>query len=176
MNPFSNIIILAVLLFTILSGAAYLNTTKTIKPVGVVCTMEAKLCPDGTYVSRTGPNCSFANCPIVVDNTIKTKSGIKGTVLLGPTCPVMKIPPDPNCADKGYQTSLVAKDLNGTQIIPQFETDAKGNFTIDIPPGEYIISTASNTKMFPRCGNSGNILVQKNIYTDVVISCDTGIR
>lgn len=28
-----------------------------------VCTMEAKLCPDGSYVARTGPNCSFAKCP-----------------------------------------------------------------------------------------------------------------
>ncbi len=27
------------------------------------CTMEAKLCPDGSYVSRTGPNCEFAECP-----------------------------------------------------------------------------------------------------------------
>lgn len=30
---------------------------------GVMCTMEAKLCPDGSYVSRTGPNCEFAPCP-----------------------------------------------------------------------------------------------------------------
>ncbi|NCC22040.1 MAG: hypothetical protein EOM26_06210 [Alphaproteobacteria bacterium] len=29
----------------------------------VLCTAEAKLCPDGTAVSRTGPNCEFAPCP-----------------------------------------------------------------------------------------------------------------
>ena len=27
------------------------------------CTQEAKLCPNGTYVGRTGPNCEFAPCP-----------------------------------------------------------------------------------------------------------------
>ncbi|MDP3880664.1 MAG: hypothetical protein Q8Q32_00575, partial [bacterium] len=27
------------------------------------CTMEAKLCPDGSAVGRTGPNCEFAQCP-----------------------------------------------------------------------------------------------------------------
>lgn len=27
------------------------------------CTQEAKLCPDGSSVSRTGPNCEFAECP-----------------------------------------------------------------------------------------------------------------
>jgi hypothetical protein len=29
---------------------------------GVVCTMDAKVCPDGTSVGRTGPNCEF-KCP-----------------------------------------------------------------------------------------------------------------
>ena len=29
----------------------------------VACTQEAKLCPDGTAVGRTGPNCEFAECP-----------------------------------------------------------------------------------------------------------------
>lgn len=27
------------------------------------CTMEAKVCPDGSAVGRTGPNCEFAACP-----------------------------------------------------------------------------------------------------------------
>jgi hypothetical protein len=27
------------------------------------CTMEAKVCPDGTSVGRSGPNCAFAACP-----------------------------------------------------------------------------------------------------------------
>lgn len=27
------------------------------------CTLEAKLCPDGSSVGRTGPNCEFAPCP-----------------------------------------------------------------------------------------------------------------
>jgi hypothetical protein len=27
------------------------------------CTTEAKLCPDGSAVGRSGPNCEFAPCP-----------------------------------------------------------------------------------------------------------------
>jgi len=38
------------------------------------CTMEAKLCPDGTYVSRSGPNCEFAACPDIV--------GIKDKIII----------------------------------------------------------------------------------------------
>jgi hypothetical protein len=30
---------------------------------GVACTKEAKICPDGSSVGRTGPNCEFAECP-----------------------------------------------------------------------------------------------------------------
>ena len=30
--------------------------------VKTFCTMEAKLCPDGSYVSRTGSNCEFEKC------------------------------------------------------------------------------------------------------------------
>ncbi len=29
----------------------------------VACTMDAKLCPDGSYVGRVGPDCEFALCP-----------------------------------------------------------------------------------------------------------------
>ena len=33
------------------------------KDPGVVCTQDAKQCPDGSYVSRTLPGCQFAKCP-----------------------------------------------------------------------------------------------------------------
>ena len=29
----------------------------------VACTMDAKMCPDGSYVGRTGPACEFSPCP-----------------------------------------------------------------------------------------------------------------
>lgn len=32
-------------------------------PQKKACTMEAKVCPDGSYVARTGPDCTFAKCP-----------------------------------------------------------------------------------------------------------------
>jgi plastocyanin len=34
-------------------------------PNQVVCTQDAKQCPDGSYVSRIPPNCDFAACPSV---------------------------------------------------------------------------------------------------------------
>lgn len=38
----------------------------------VACTEEAKLCPDGSYVGRTGSNCEFTVCPAVPEDIIKS--------------------------------------------------------------------------------------------------------
>lgn len=35
----------------------------TTTPTNKACTQEAKLCPDGSSVGRTGPNCEFTPCP-----------------------------------------------------------------------------------------------------------------
>jgi hypothetical protein len=44
-----------------------------------VCTLEAKICPDGSSVGRTGPNCEFAACP----GTTGTPEKEKDTAALG---------------------------------------------------------------------------------------------
>jgi len=47
----------------------------------IACTQEAKQCPDGSYVGRTGPNCEFTACPEIKFQTIST-TDIEG--LAGP--------------------------------------------------------------------------------------------
>ncbi len=43
----------------------------SIKPSeAVFCTMEAKECPDGSWVGRSGPNCEFAPCPSAIGGKI----------------------------------------------------------------------------------------------------------
>lgn len=32
---------------------------------GVICAQDAKMCPDGSYVARTGPHCEMAACPSI---------------------------------------------------------------------------------------------------------------
>jgi len=47
------------------------------KPQATACTMEAKLCPDGSYVGRTGPACEFTECPSVdVHARMKVRLGV----------------------------------------------------------------------------------------------------
>lgn len=52
---------IAALVLIAFAGFFYRNITENPRgPVG--CTLEAKLCPDGTAVGRTGPSCTFAEC------------------------------------------------------------------------------------------------------------------
>ena len=43
-------------------GAKEHSVTVVPTPNAQACTQEAKVCPDGTSVGRTGPNCEFAAC------------------------------------------------------------------------------------------------------------------
>lgn len=59
------IVFLTALIIAFFLGMQYQETifTQTIGQDSKTCTQEAKLCPDGSYVSRQGPNCEFTSCP-----------------------------------------------------------------------------------------------------------------
>jgi len=243
---------------------------------GVACTMDAKACPDGSYVGRTGPTCEFAACPAagattvaiggrttiqgttigvlelledsrcpidvqciqagtvrvraavdamsrdftftlnqpqIVGNVTITlvsvipaeknsqltveksdyrfgftvvpkepasggvlpyNSGVRGTVLLGPTCPVERDPPDPMCADKPYSTTITVRHTGTTSIVTTGKSDADGTFTFSLAPGKYTL-TAEGGPTLPRC-NPVEAMVAATGYVTADISCDSGIR
>jgi len=138
------------------------------------CTQEAKLCPDGSYVGRTGPKCEFAPCPN--PGPTNTSTGISGKVLLGPTCPVVKDPPEEECADKPFATSLVVTTADGARVIAQVSSDARGVFTVNVPPGDYAIRSAAVANVLPYCGSSETISVPAQGFVETTVHCDTGIR
>lgn len=133
----------------------------------VACPALAKACPDGSYVSPQGPKCEFPACPGT------GQSGIKGTVSLGPTCPVEQNPPNPQCADKSYAASFTA--TGGGKVLP-FSSASDGTFELSLPPGMYSVSPAPSAPSLPRCASVEDIAVVAGAYTNITISCDTGIR
>lgn len=68
-------------------------------------------------------------------------SGIRGTIFLGPTCPVVKDPPDEACADKPVFGTFIVKDTAGIKEYARFGTDANGKFLVYLTPGEYSIES-----------------------------------
>ena len=253
---------------------------------GIACTQEAKLCPDGSYVGRTGPNCEFTECPAVATTTVSSTvslqvrmgqkvsgggvtitpfalledsrcpvdvqciqagtvrvkatlesglgtasqefklgqivtteaetitlttvtpqkmagvsiksseyvftfevtkrtttgggsilpytSGVRGTVSLGPTCPVMRNPPDPACADKPYATTITVYRTNSSSVFATGRSDEKGAFQFSLPPGSYTLSASGGTTL-PRCSPVAATVASTG-YVIANISCDTGIR
>lgn len=58
------LLVLIVLALVATGAFLYFNDDVPVQDDGIVaCTLEAKLCPDGSYVGRGGPNCEFAPCP-----------------------------------------------------------------------------------------------------------------
>lgn len=187
--------IIGTIVLVVLGGLWVASTRLEQAPIGEkACTMEAKLCPDGSAVGRTGPNCEFTPCPsealceggpcpVVTATTtpgggggsiLPYNSGVRGTVSLGPTCPVERIPPDPQCAERPYATTIDVHRTGSSSLFATGKSDANGAFEFSLPPGSYTI-TAGGSKMLPRC-NPVTISVGASGYVTTTISCDTGIR
>ena len=93
-------------------------------PPPVACTQEAKLCPDGSYVGRTGPTCAFAACP--QDPIGRECAGANDTscptgyaCVQGCGLPVARVgdPPAPYyCQLKGYERTCPICLAGGTLI------------------------------------------------------------
>ena len=103
-------------------------------------------------------------------------SGVRGQVTLGPTCPVERIPPDPNCADKPYTTSVQVIEVGSPKSSPfaVAETNEEGNFQIMLPPGDYALQPIGGNPM-PFC-ETQNVTIEPGVIKDVNLSCDSGIR
>ncbi len=61
------------------------NSTPTPSPTPtpnqIACTMEAMQCPNGSYVSRQGPTCAFAACPVITSQpSISSADGRKAAL------------------------------------------------------------------------------------------------
>ncbi|MDP2676638.1 MAG: hypothetical protein Q8O83_03060 [bacterium] len=56
-------VVVVLLLISGLTFAGYSTWKEKVQENLIQCTQEAKICPDGSAVGRTGPNCEFASCP-----------------------------------------------------------------------------------------------------------------
>ncbi len=206
----STIVGVIVVLLGVLGGWYYwsLNGGPAMPGIGggpQACTEEAMVCPDGSYVGRTGPNCAFAPCPTPASGNAgingspnqgnmggsaaedpgvgdasgsgagfaEYHSGIRGTVMAGPTCPVMQNPPQPGCEDKPLATEVSVSRAGSSQVIATTESDAQGAFTFTLSPGSYVVTAGKAT--MPRC-NPVSATVGPDSYVKVAVDCDTGIR
>lgn len=100
-----------------------------------------------------------------------TDTGIEGQVFIGPTCPVVQIGQE--CPDQPYQAVLTVLSPEGREIV-QVKTDEQGRFKIPLAPGEYILRPESpNVLPF---ANEQPFVVESGVFTQVIVTYDSGIR
>ena len=107
------------------------TSTQSPPPASPGCTLETKQCPDGSSVSREGPNCEFAACPQPpppTGYTIKTssKQGISSYLVDSNGMTLYYFTRDTQGTASSNPTSICAGGCN--EIWPVFYTG-----TINVP-------------------------------------------
>jgi hypothetical protein len=97
--------------------------------------------------------------------------GIEGIALLGPLCPVVS-ETDP-CPDRPYEATIDVRRPSGGRVT-RFQTGEDGRFRVGLRPGFYVLDPVSGDP-FPAAAPQ-DVEVVAGVYTEVVVSFDTGIR
>lgn len=109
-------------------------------------------------------------------DTMPDATGLRGAVTAGPTCPVVRDPPDPACADRPVAGAvLVFTDAAGAEAA-RTTSQADGSFSVDLAPGSYQLLAQPVEGLM---GTPGPIDVEVEAgqpMAEVQVSYDTGIR
>jgi hypothetical protein len=112
--------------------------------------------------------------PTDTGQTQAPASGIRGTVLLGPTCPG---PADPEATTEPcttpYSAAVAVLDRDG-KVVARVTSGADGSFKVDLPPGMYTLAP-QNTDPYPNAP-SQSVTVVAGQYVSVQINYDSGVR
>ncbi len=108
-------------------------------------------------------------------STASPPSGIRGSVVLGPTCqnPPSASPTGQVPCLTPYAAELVVLDSE-SKVVTRVTSGNDGNFQVDVPPGEYVIAPATSDS-YP-IAQPVSVVVTAGQYATAQINYDTGIR
>jgi len=178
---------LVVVVLLIVAGMSLYILRAQEGPMPIACTAEAKLCPDGSAVGRTGPACEFAPCPseaVSGDTATSTSSTtpelgtgiLNATMTIGPVCPVERegMPCDPTPEMFAARKVSVYRS-NHTTLVTTLTPNASGTMSAALPVGDYWVDMPH-----PGIGGVAGLPVTIHIAagssTTLTIDVDTGIR
>ena len=122
--------------------------------------------------SETSPARALAP-PSGNDVASATKTGIEGTVVRGPMCPVVM---DGNpCPDQPFSALFHVLDDEGNGVA-KFLTTADGWFHIALAPGEYVIVPDRSAPLMDPTGQKVDVTVPERGFSTLALTFDTGIR
>lgn len=118
------------------------SVTDSVKKEVYACDADAKICPDGSSVGRTGPNCEFATCPAPERNSATLTTFIGGSptalnVTVNPRAIVSdsRCPQGVQCIWAGtveVRTVLSTQVSHGEHVLKLGEAQQFGDFNVTL--------------------------------------------
>jgi hypothetical protein len=104
---------------------------------------------------------------------------LKGTIDIGPLCPVQTIPPDPGCLPtpetyKAYPVGIWSS--SGRHLITTIMPESDGSYNIELPDGNYLVALIKGQNIGGSSNLPAEVSISYGISTILNINIDTGIR
>jgi hypothetical protein len=103
--------------------------------------------------------------------TMSGETGLAGTVLIGPQCPVVR--EDEPCPDRPYEADIDVYEASD-KLVAQVRSDANGEFFVPLAPGAYRLEPRSPGPL-PYASPQEVTVIARQV-AQVVVSYDSGIR
>lgn len=100
-------------------------------------------------------------------------SGIRGTVLLGPTCPVETV--ESPCPDRPL-ADIEVQMLQGGDVVATVRSDSDGRFTVALDPGHYTLQAVVEAGGPGMSAKPVDVTVTSGEFLEVNVPVDSGIR
>ena len=100
---------------------------------------------------------------------------VTGSVVSGPSCPVMTEPPDPACDDRPVADAEIVIVSEAGNEVARVRTDGEGRFSVELEAGEYRLVPQPVEGLMGTAPEVGIVVHETDV--DVGLSSyDTGIR
>lgn len=122
-----------------------------------------------------GPERSIAPEPAGTLNETSSSSGVEGTVLFSPVCPVESPETTLACAPRPGAAAISAVGSDGS-VAGRAQAGQDGRFKIRLSPGRYVLKASPPGNSAIGGCEDRPVEVRANAFKAADISCDTGIR
>lgn len=111
-----------------------------------------------------------------VVSIMDAEPNLTGDVVIGPTCPVVRLDRLDQCQDRPYAATLSIQTADGTSQVTRVTTDDQGHFAVALEAGTYqVVPLTPPGSILPR-GVPQTVTLVDGVTSSIVVQYDSGIR